>query len=256
MKLLVFDLDDTLLRSDKTISMRTLNALRKCREMGILIGVSTSRAEHNCLTFLPELKPDLLIASAGAVIKHQDEYIHTAQFTVEETRSIIASARALFGPDCEITVDTLNAHYWNYKEDPTKADATWGKPVHTDYDNFSEEAVKLCVQILDLSLADRFAAKLPDCDFHKFFGSPWHKITKRNITKESAVQWACNFFDIDLKDVAAFGDDSPDIGMLKLCGTGVAMGNAIEAVKEAADIVIGSNDDDGIAKYLEDYFQL
>ena len=39
--------------------------------------------------------------------------------------------------------------------------------------------------------------------------------------------------------------------MLRLCGIGVAMGNAIEAVKEAADVVIGSNDADGIAEYLE-----
>ena len=48
-----------------------------------------------------------------------------------------------------------------------------------------------------------------------------------------------------------FGDDAPDIGMLKLCGIGVAMGNAIDNVKEATDVVIGSNDEDGIAKYLE-----
>ena len=53
-QLLLFDLDDTLLRSDKTISARTLAALRKCREQGILIGISTSRAVHNCMTFLPE----------------------------------------------------------------------------------------------------------------------------------------------------------------------------------------------------------
>lgn len=39
--------------------------------------------------------------------------------------------------------------------------------------------------------------------------------------------------------------------MLELCGTGVAMGNAIDAVKEKADIVIGSNDEDGIAAFLE-----
>ena len=39
--------------------------------------------------------------------------------------------------------------------------------------------------------------------------------------------------------------------MLKICGTGVAMGNAVEQVKQAADITIGSNDDDGIAVYLE-----
>ena len=47
MKLLLFDLDGTLLRSDKTISERTIQTLSKCREQGILIGISTSRAEHN-----------------------------------------------------------------------------------------------------------------------------------------------------------------------------------------------------------------
>ena len=51
--------------------------------------------------------------------------------------------------------------------------------------------------------------------------------------------------------IIAFGDDYADIGMLELCGTGVAMGNAIDEVKERADIVIGSNDEDGIAGFIE-----
>ena len=51
--------------------------------------------------------------------------------------------------------------------------------------------------------------------------------------------------------IIAFGDDYADIGMLRLCGTGVAMGNAIDEVKEKADIVIGSNDEDGIAGFIE-----
>lgn len=51
--------------------------------------------------------------------------------------------------------------------------------------------------------------------------------------------------------IIAFGDDFADMGMLKLCGLGVAMGNAIEEVKNSADLVIGSNDEDGIAAYLE-----
>ena len=46
-------------------------------------------------------------------------------------------------------------------------------------------------------------------------------------------------------------DDDADIGMLRMAGTGVAMGNAIEAVKESADIVIKTNDEDGIAEYLD-----
>lgn len=48
----------------------------------------------------------------------------------------------------------------------------------------------------------------------------------------------------------AFGDDYADIGMLELCGKGIAMGNAINEVKERADSIIGSNDEDGIAEYL------
>ena len=51
--------------------------------------------------------------------------------------------------------------------------------------------------------------------------------------------------------IIAFGDDYADIGMLKLCGIGVAMGNAIDKVKEKADFVIGSNDEDGIAEFIE-----
>ena len=62
-RLLLFDLDGTLLRSDKTISQATLKALRECRKKGILIGVSTSRGEQNALSFIEELQPDVLIAS-------------------------------------------------------------------------------------------------------------------------------------------------------------------------------------------------
>lgn len=70
-RLLLFDLDGTLLRSDKTISERTLSALSRCREKGILIGVSTSRSEQNSMTFLDELMPDILISSGGALVKKE-----------------------------------------------------------------------------------------------------------------------------------------------------------------------------------------
>ena len=59
----------------------------------------------------------------------------------------------------------------------------------------------------------------------------------------------CN---ISEAEITAFGDDYADIGMLKLCGTGIAMGNAVEEVRKIADRVIGSNDEDGIAAYLSE----
>ena len=75
-------------------------------------------------------------------------------------------------------------------------------------------------------------------------------MTKAGITKETAIEKLCEHLHISIKDVTSFGDDLADIGMLKLCGTGVAMGNAKEEVKQAADVTIGSNDEDGIAYYL------
>ena len=202
---------------------------------------------------MPDLTPDVYIASGGAVVKYRDNYIYTAEFSVEETQSMIACARDICGADCEITIDTIDAHYWNYKVDPNKVDATWGETIYTDFIDYSEKALKFCVEIFDDSLADRLAAYLPNCDCLRFSGSAWYKFTKKEATKENAIQKVCKYCGIDLKDVIAFGDDAPDIGMLKLCGTGVAMGNAIDCVKEVADIVIGINDEDGIANYLETF---
>lgn len=253
MKLLLFDLDGTLLRSDKTISDRTIKTLGKCREQGILIGISTSRAEHNCMAFLPDLTPDVFIASGGAVVKYKDKYIYTAEFSTEETQSMIACARTICGSECEIAIDTIDAHYWNYKVNPNKIDATWGETIYTDFADYSEKALKFCVEIFDDLLADRLEACLPECDCLRFSGSAWYKFTKKEATKENAIRKVCKYCGIDLKDVIAFGDDTPDIGMIMLCGTGVAMGNAINCVKEVADVVIGSNDEDGIADYLEEF---
>ena len=93
-KLLLFDLDGTLLQSEKTISTRTLSALKKCRENDILIVVSTSRSEQNSLVFLNELMPDILISSGGALVKYKTEYIYRAEFSEEETKVMIDMARA------------------------------------------------------------------------------------------------------------------------------------------------------------------
>lgn len=253
MNLLLFDLDGTLLRSDKTISARTLKALQQCREKGILIGISTSRAVHNCMTFLPELIPDVFIASGGAVVRYHGDYIYTAEFMVEETQSMIQAAREICGADCEITIDSLDAHYWNYKVDPNKADATWGETIYTDFADFSEKALKFCVEIFDDAVAEKLAVRLSDCDCIRFSGGAWYKFTKSGVTKENAIRTVCKACGMTTANITAFGDDWADMGMLKLCGTGIAMGNAIEAVKDAADIVIGSNDEDGIAKWLEAY---
>lgn len=250
-KLLLFDLDGTLLRSDKTISPRTLHALMECRKQGILIGVSTSRSEQNALTFIRELQPDVLIASGGALVKYRGEYIYKAEFSAEETRQMIAAAREVCGGECEITIDTIDTHYWNYKIDPKKQDGSWGDSTYTDFVDFHESSLKMCVEIFDDGMAERLREELPECDCIRFSDGFWYKFTKKTATKENAICKIGAVCGIQAEEMTAFGDDYADIGMLQLCGRGIAMGNAIDEVKAQADLVIGSNDEDGIAAYLE-----
>lgn len=249
-KLLLFDLDGTLLRSDKTISQVTLNALQKCREKGILIGVSTSRGIQNTLSFLEKLQPDILIASGGALVKYKGEYVYKAGFSKEETRRMIASAREVCGIDCQITIDTIDSHYWNYRVDPKKQDQSWGASIYTDFTDFEESSLKMCVEILDDRQAKKLQELLSECDCLRFSDGYWYKFTKKTATKENAIIEVCSVCQITAEEIMAFGDDYVDIGMLRLCGKGVAMGNAIDEVKQNADLVIGSNDEDGIAAYL------
>ncbi|MDE7422978.1 MAG: Cof-type HAD-IIB family hydrolase [Lachnospiraceae bacterium] len=251
-KLLLFDLDGTLLQSDKMISKRTLNALKACRDKGILIGVSTSRSEQNSMIFLKELMPDILISSGGAIVKKGSEYIYTAEFSEDETKNMIETARDVCGQDCEITIDTVDVHYWNYKIDPKKLDQSWGDSIYTDFVNFSECALKMCVEIFDNEKAKELENKLEECDCIRFSDGYWYKFTKKNVTKENAIMPIIDACRFSIESIVAFGDDFADIGMLELCGLGVAMGNAIDPVKAKADLVIGSNDEDGIAVFIEE----
>lgn len=92
---------------------------------------------------------------------------------------------------------------------------------------------------------------MPDCDIRCFSGEEnWHKITKSTATKANALAPICAACGLTIDRITAFGDDFADLEMLRLAGTGVAMGNGVPAVQAAADITIGPNDTDAIAAYL------
>ncbi len=250
-KVLLFDLDGTLLRNDKTLSEYTLEILSKCKGHGYLIGISTSRGEQNCLSFLREMKPDILISSGGALVRANEKIICSSSFSAIETKSFIESARNICGADREITVDTLDAHYWNYKTDPKGQDKSWGDSIYTDFKDFDYEALKICVEIPSPDLAQELCEHFSELDSHRFSDGDWYKFTKSGITKEKAILAVCEACNVDLSEIVAFGDDYADIGMLKICGIGVAMGNAIQEVKDIADDITLSNEEDGVAVYLE-----
>ena len=90
-----------------------------------------------------------------------------------------------------------------------------------------------------------------NCTLLNFTGESWRRYAAGNSDKETALKMLVEHISIDLSDVVAFGDDINDLGMLKLAGTAVAVSNAIDEVKAVADHITESNDQDGVAKFLE-----
>ena len=76
-------------------------------------------------------------------------------------------------------------------------------------------------------------------------------ITNTGVSKGNAMAGLCKFLKVDVKETVAIGDKINDISMIKMAGLGVAMGNATKDVKQIADMVTSSNEEDGVAKVLE-----
>ena len=250
-RLLLFDLDDTLLHSNKIISDYTTNVLRACQQRGMLVGFATARGESNILPFVEQVKPDIVVSSGGAMIRYHDEIIDTQMFSGEETAAILRSGLQLMSHDCLMTVDTLDAYYGNYAGDATGILTGWGEVTAANFEEFHEPALKICVHLPGDDLAREVAAAVPGCDWLRFSGGQWYKFTKAKVTKESAAARLSDLLGIAPADMMAFGDDYSDIGMLRYCGTGVAVANAISEVIAAADVVVGSQDEDGPAVWLK-----
>ena len=72
-----------------------------------------------------------------------------------------------------------------------------------------------------------------------------------DINKGRSILEIADFFSIESKDTLAFGDEINDMEMIQMAGTGIAMANASETLKKEADFITLSNDEDGIAYYIE-----
>ena len=114
--------------------------------------------------------------------------------------------------------------------------------------------MKICVQTTDEKRAAQIANSIGEgkVDHLKFSDIPWYKFTKSGATKEKAIEALTDYLHIPIEQTVAFGDDFNDIGMLKLCGTGVAMGNAIQEVKQCATEITVTNNEDGVAKWINE----
>ena len=252
MKIILTDLDETLLHSDKTISDYTKDVLSQCRACGILVGFCTSRGMAGIRDYIKQIQPDIVICNGGGNIYQEGKLIHTESFSVEESNAILSKAYEVCGKDAEITIDTVENIFWNRDTNKSEAFADFAK--FHNFIDFPEPALKICVQTDDKEKATEIARSVEHCDYLPFSDIPWYKFSSSLATKENAIRYISEKLNISTEEMIAFGDDFNDIGMLKLCGKGIAMGNAIKEVKAIANDITKTNNEDGVAYYLEKNF--
>ncbi len=246
--IILSDLDGTLFRNDKSISDFTKQTIRQAQSKGLLFGICTSRAKVNAIKFLDGIEPDILITNGGGIVYYKEQKIYNCEFTVEECRKLIAAAFEVFGKDITLSVDNEHALYSNSHEE--LGDKFW---TFNDFLDFREPCMKMCIQSLDKEKVEKVASVigLENVDYLPFSDIPWYKLSKKGATKEKAIEELCRHLNITSSQIAAFGDDFNDIGMLKFCGAGISMENAIDEVKKAAASVCASNENDGVARWIE-----
>lgn len=264
-KLIAFDLDDTLLNDNREITDKNVEALRECARRGIYIVLCSGRAEDAILPFVRRLEiagmetGRYLIAINGCSIfdlhKRQQIFCKKVEPEILLRANEIAES---FGLRSEVyTPDTI---YYRKETKWTKLDVDLcglkGAKVD-DYENFLKTGfTKMLVpgepeELLKLQkiLRDEFKERAVI-----FTSKPYFlEILPPNCGKGEAVKWLCESLGFGVEKAMGFGDSMNDESLIKMAGYGVAMCNGLEAIKKAADFITPKdNNNDGIAEFLRE----
>jgi Cof subfamily protein (haloacid dehalogenase superfamily) len=257
--LIASDLDGTLFQVDHQISSRTLEIMHMMINQGHSMVLITGRSSHSAIPRLLSIPEGVrIICSNGAYEydqkKHEIVWAHyiSAQIAADIRRRILRDfPSASFGWE-----STFGLAY----ESKFVSEAGGAHTLEQGgiYDRSEQhDVLKIFVRTPGVVGAE-LAAKLSDILLGEVevssSGAPFAEITAVGVNKGSALAKVAFDLGIESKRTLAFGDNQNDSPMLRWAGTSVAMANAIEEVKELADIQTLSNSEDGVAYYLESKF--
>lgn len=276
-KVIIMDVDGTLTNSKKVITEKTKDALIKAQENGALLILSSGRPISGLMDFARELKMDknhgLLVSYNGSkVIDCQtNEVLFNETMTVKQGQAVLEHMKKfdvkpmIDKGDYMFVNDVFNC-YIQYQDEPfniIQYEARGGK-------------FKLCEKHDLAAFADYPLNKIltaGDPEYLKkhykemmepfkdtlscMFTAPFYfEFTAQGIDKAKALDTVLIPMGYKKEEMIAFGDGHNDISMVKYAGIGVAMGNAVDDLKEIADFITLSNEEDGIAyalsKYIDD----
>lgn len=237
-KWILTDLDGTLLNAEKKITGRTLDALLACREKGIQLAFATGRNFITAGEYREILHPEGCVLAYGAQMFYGDrrfDYALSPEALLGIARRAEGCSRVDFwyrsGTSLEMKNPDLKTLEAAAAEAPeTLSVACWGMPV---------ECVKETENLLGVT-ATHYVRDI------------WCNFCTGGRNKESGAQQLLAAYGCAKGEALGFGDEDCDLGFFRVCGWGVAMGNADAATLEGADWVTGTCDADGIAEFLEE----
>ena len=266
-KLILLDLDGTLLTSEKTISTANYAALERCAADGIHIVPSTGRfygGMPQAVRELPFVRYVVAINGAQVYDAKEGKVLFREEIPLETAFRVFDTLDALpviydcymddFGYDSmsmyeqidEFTSDPLVSAMVKNTRHPVQDLRAFlreqGRPLQKvqmffkDVGRRAEELERLPRLFPELSITSSIYNNI--------------EINAKNANKGQALRFLCTHLGLDVSESMAFGDGSNDLSMIKAAGTGVAMANADSMLLEAADYVTDTNDSDGVAKAI------
>lgn len=263
-KLIAVDVDGTLVNSNGQITARTREALIAATKAGhevmIVSGRATSGLRHQAKTLAFDKYGGVLSSFNGGELFDfkEKKVLASHKMDYDLAKEILEFSKDLdlelmiFDGD-KILTDRPDGYYVKRESEIIDMDI---KPIK-NLKNGLDFAPNKFLFAQDPDKIDKPAQKLM-----KKFGDVteqvkssrfYYEVMPKGLSKGSSIIEACKIFGIDIKDTIVFGDEMNDISMFEVAGTGVAMGNAVESIKNIADYVTKSNNEDGIAYYLENF---
>jgi HAD superfamily hydrolase (TIGR01484 family) len=237
-KLIVCDLDRTLLRTDKTVSPRSAAVFENCKTQGILTAIATARSEWASKRVYDILKPDICILNSGGLVTHNEIEIYKRMLPAQITDGIIRelTKNPAVG---DIAVATEDRYLVSYTSPPDHPDYANG--IVYDFSSpLNEPVFKITAELFGSKLGFEIAAKYPDCSYVSYLGELWGKFSHKEAEKMTALEAIFPRFGITAAQVVAFGDDLVDLELIKRCGIGVAV--EIPRDDQAATLLVDAAD--------------
>jgi Cof subfamily protein (haloacid dehalogenase superfamily) len=264
--LIVLDLDGTLLTDEKTISSRTKQTIHAAMEQGHEVMIATGRPFRSSAPYYSELGLKTPIVNFNGAFVHHPRNAKWGMFhepmELKTAIDIVEACQSFTFHN--IIAEVLDDVYFHYHDEKLIDVFKMGNPGITTGDLRSMltdhptsmliHATEEQVPEIRRHLSDVHAEVID----HRRWAAPWHviEIVKSGMSKAVGLKRVSDWIGIPPKRIIAFGDEDNDLEMIDFAGTGVAMGNGIKELKSIANETTASNEEDGIALFLEERLSL